>query len=91
MRSPCWDEDSISQTLDDGVTLHAIFLVQSLSQRTVQVPRLVMNGVVVRLQLIPTFYGHFIEQVPNLVSVPGMVDVPQRSWYFLLLPHSSAG
>lgn len=42
-----WDKNSISQKLNNGPALDSIVLVQSATQRLVQIPALVVNRVVV--------------------------------------------
>lgn len=84
-------EYSVAEALDDGVSLHAILLVEALPEGAVQVPGLVVDGVVVWLELVPALDGHLVEQITDFVGVPGMVDVPQRPWHLLLLPHTPPG
>lgn len=89
--SPSRYEHSITQTLYYSVTLHAILLIKPFSQGPVQVPGLVVYGVVVWLKLVPALDGHLVEQIAYFVRVPRVVDVPKSARHLLLLPYTSSG
>ena len=57
MRGTGWNENRIAQTLHDTVARNAVLLVKSCSQRTVQIPTLIVNWIVMRLQTLAAFYG----------------------------------
>ncbi len=88
MRRTGRDEDGVAHALQDGVALHVVLLQQALAQLVVQVPALVVDRVVVRLDLLAALLRHFVEQVADLVCVAGVKDVPQRARPLLPLAHA---
>lgn len=56
-----WDKYSISQELYNGPTLDAIFFIEPAAKYLVQVPALVMNGVVVGRVLLTLFLSHLAQ------------------------------
>ena len=77
MGGPGRNEYGISLTLRNGVANHAILLEQARPQVAVEVDRLVVDGVVVRLQLVTLLDGHLVQEVSDLVGIPWVVDVPE--------------
>merc|ERR1719445_1920561 len=88
MRRPCRNEDCVSLALGNGVTLHPVFLKQPLSQMRSEVDTLVVDRVVVGLQLVALLHGDLVEEVPDLVGVPRMENVPQSPDPQTLAPDS---
>ena len=58
MRSPSRDEDGIPKTLHNGVAMHSILLQQAIPKLFIQIPALVMDGVMVLLNGLATLPGH---------------------------------
>lgn len=50
-----------------------------------------MDRVVMRLDLLTLFLGHFVEEVADLVSVPWVVDVPEGAGFLLAFFHTLLG
>ena len=88
MRSTGRYKYSVTQTLQDGVTLYAVLVQESLTQRLIQIPTLIVNGVVMRLYLLSSLVGHTIQHLTYLVGVCGVVDVPHGSWSLCCFGHS---
>ena len=86
-----WYEDCVTGTLDDGVPLHSV--IQTAALVSVQVGALVVDGVVVWVQPPPLLDGDLEKEVPDLVGVPRMVEMPQSSGQItsLLLSAWSSG
>ena len=91
MGGPGRNEYGISLTLRNGVANHAILLEQARPQVAVEVDRLVVDGVVVRLQLVTLLDGHLVQEVSDLVGIPWVVDVPEGPHHHPLPPHSLLG
>jgi len=83
VRRSCRDEDSVAEALDDGVPFDAVLVIKAISQLLVEVPALVVDGVVVRLELDAALDGHPVQQVADLVGVARVVDVPQRAGHLV--------
>ena len=88
MRGSRRNEYCVTLTLWNGVANHTIFFEQSAPQIAVEVDRLVVNRVVVRLQLVTLLNGHLVQEVSDLVRVPWVVDVPEGTHHHALLPHT---
>ena len=85
MTSTSRDEDSVSCTLDDGIALHTIVLIQPLPKLGIQVGALIMDGVVMRIQSSPFLYCYFIDHVSDLVCISKVKDVPQSTEHLATL------
>lgn len=83
------DEYGVAEALHDGVALDAVLLVQPHPERSVQVPVLIVDGVVVGLEAGAPLYSYFVEEISDFVRVPRIVDVPESAWKLALLPDSS--
>ena len=82
------NEHGVSLALDDRVAFHAILGVKTHTKAGVQVGALVVDRVVVWVQTSSLLDRHPVEQIPDLVGVPRVVDVPQGSRQLPLLPDS---
>ena len=80
MRCTSWNEHCITHALQDGITLYIVLFQQSLPELIVQVPALVVNGIVMRFNLFATLFRNFVEEIANLVGISGIEDVPQCPW-----------
>lgn len=58
MRSSTGDEDCITQKLDNGVPLDVVLLEQTFPQLLVQVPALIVDGIMVGLDGLALLFGH---------------------------------
>ena len=76
MWSTGWNEDGVSLALRVRVPDHAVLLVQPLPELAVQKHVLVVNRIRVRLQFLTFLKSNFVQEVPDLVCVARMVDVP---------------
>lgn len=79
MRSSGRNEDGVTEALNDVVAPHSVLGVEPLAQGPVQIPALVVNGIVMRFQSLAAFQRHFVQEVSDRIGVAGLVDVPQRS------------
>ena len=58
MRCSSGDEHSVAQTLKNGIASHSIILVQSFPKFTVEIPALVVNRIVMRLEPFSSFQSN---------------------------------
>ena len=70
------DEHCVSLALDDCIAFHAVFSVETHPEAGIQVGALVMDWVIVRVETSTLLDGHPVQEIPDLVSVPWMVDMP---------------
>ena len=82
------NEHGVSLALDDRVAFHAILGVKTHTKAGVQVGALVVDRVVVWVQTSSLLDRHPVEQIPDLVGVPRVIDVPDRPWQLPFVPHS---
>lgn len=47
MRRSSWNKHGVSQELDDGPALNSILFIQAAAQHLIQIPALVVDGVVI--------------------------------------------
>ena len=72
----------------DTLTMHTVLLVQSHSEFTIQISRLVMDGVVVRIQSFPVFQGNFLQKISDFRRVTRMEDVPKGPGFAIGVVHT---
>lgn len=58
MRCSSWNKYGIPQELDDGPALNSVLFVQAPAQHLVQIPALVVDGVVVWRVLLALLLSH---------------------------------
>ena len=88
MRGSGGNKDGVAETLNDIVSPDSVLGVEPLAEGSVQIPALVVNGIVMRFQPLPALQRHFIQKVPDGIRVPRLVDVPQRSRHLPVFQHS---
>ena len=60
----------VAHALQNAVALHSVLLVKPFPEGAVQVPGLVVDGVVMRFQFVSAGDGHFVQQVADFVGIP---------------------
>lgn len=58
MRRSSWNKHRVSQELDDGPALNSILVIQAATQHLVQIPALVVDGVVIWRVLLTLLLSH---------------------------------
>lgn len=58
MRCPGRNEDGVADALDDAVAGHPVLCVQSFPEFVVEVPTLIVNGVVMRFEPLSPLERH---------------------------------
>jgi hypothetical protein len=58
MRRSRGDENSVAQTLKNSVASHSVFFIQSFPKFSVEVPALVVNRIVMRLEPFSSFQSN---------------------------------
>ncbi|EAT41177.1 AAEL007163-PA [Aedes aegypti] len=91
MRCSGRDKYGIARTLHDRVSFHVVLLQEPLSQICVQVPLLVMNGIMIGFDTDTSFHLNFVQQGTDLVGVLGVVDVPQCPREICLISDALSG
>ena len=71
------DENGVAEELDERVRLNLVLVEETLAERGVQVERLVVNGVSVKVDLLTSLLCNFVEHISDLVGVLRVEDVPQ--------------
>lgn len=57
----CRNEHAVTQALDDCVSFNAVLLVEPIAEILVQVPALIMDGVVMRLRRLAFLDSYLLE------------------------------
>lgn len=78
VRRPSGDEHGVSQELHDGPALDAVLFVEPAAQHLVQVPALVVDGVVVRRILLSLLLSHLSQKQWQRVLQLGL-KIPAES------------
>lgn len=76
MRSSCWNENYVSQKLYDSPALNSILLMKTFPQRSVQVPTLVMNRIMIYRILLTLFFRDLKRTVTRPKDVMHCIKYP---------------